>query len=109
MKSNIVQKTHNPLLHRDELVLSVPSEKTLSRKELREKIAVQLNADIEKVSIQKILQPFGAKEMQVHVRVYDSKETLEKTELPQIVFRNRGEKRKPKKKEPKVKTAKKQR
>ncbi len=108
MKANVLQKQKNPLLHREEVVLEVEADKTLSRKELREKIALQLNAELENVSVEKIQQPFGSKKMKVFVRVYDSKEALEKIELPQIVFRNRGEKRKPKKKEPKAKgTAKK--
>ena len=107
MKTHVLQKHRNPLLFREEFVIEVEVEKTASRKELREKIALQLNTDTEKLSIEKIVQPFGSKHLKVVCRVYDSLELLEKTELPQIVFRNRGEKRKPAKKEPKVKPAKK--
>ena len=57
------------------------------------------DAKPEAVSIPKIAQQFGSKNMTITVRVYDSKEALERMELPQIVFRNRGEKRKAKKKE----------
>ncbi len=99
MNIEIVKRNKNPLLHREEVVLSVTSEKTPSRKELMEKASNKLGVDADKFSIEHIEQQFGTKTTKVTVRVYDSAERLVKTELPQIVGRNRGEKRKPKKKE----------
>jgi ribosomal protein S24E len=103
MKAQTVSKTRNPLLKRDELALTVDADKTMSRKDLLEKLAAQLGVSADTLSLPAIHQQFGSKTMKVTARVYDSKEALQKTELPQIVFRNRGEKRKPVKKEKKKK------
>lgn len=102
-----MQKHRNELLKRDEISLEFGGEKTPSRKELLEKISSQLGIEPSRVSIQKIDQKFGSKQNTVLVHAYDSKEGLERTELPQILFRNRGEKRKPAKKEPKSQSKKK--
>jgi len=103
MKAEIVSRTKNPLLKREELRVKVEAEKTLGRRELLESLSAQLNVKPEYLSIPKIRQEFGSNAMMVEVRLYESPEALQQTELPQIVFRNRGEKRKPQKKEAKKK------
>ncbi len=100
VKVEITNRQKNNLLNREEIEFAVEEASTTpSRKELREKISAILNAKTELVIIEKISNRFGSKEVKGTARVYQNEATLKKTELPQIVGRNIGQKRKGKKAE----------
>lgn len=98
MKVEITNRQKDILLNREELEFKVDdSATTPSRKDLREKVAALLNAKTELVIIEKIIKKFGSKEVRGTARVYPNEAVLKKTELPQIVGRNTGQKDKGKK------------
>lgn len=108
MKVEITNREKNPLLNREEIEFSITeSAATPSRKELRERISALTNVKIELVVVEKISKEFGSKDASGTANIYADEKILKKTELPQIVGRNIGQKRKGKKAE-KAKAAKKE-
>ena len=98
MKVEITNRQKNTLLNREEMEFSVDdSAVTPSRKELKEKIAALVNAKTELVIIGTIEKEFGSKAVKGVARIYSDEKTLKKTELPQIIGRNIGQKEKGKK------------
>jgi len=98
MKVEITNRQKNALLNREEMEFSVDdSALTPSRKELKEKIAALVNAKTELVIIGTIEKEFGSKAVKGVARIYSDEKTLKKTELPQIIGRNIGQKDKGKK------------
>lgn len=79
MEINEKQKEENSLLHRKEIELTIKDyEETPSRKKILEKISANLGYDEDKIVIDKIDQEYGKKESKCSIKVYDSKEDLEK-------------------------------
>ena len=98
MKVEITNRQKNALLNREEIEFGVDdSAVTPSRKELKEKIAALVNAKTELVIIGTIKKEFGSKAVKGVARIYSDEKTLKKTELPQIIGRNTGQKDKGKK------------
>ena len=98
MKVEITNRQKNTLLNREEMEFSVDdSAVTPSRKELKEKIEALVNAKTELVIIGTIEKEFGSKAVKGVARIYSDEKTLKKTELPQIIGRNIGQKEKGKK------------
>jgi ribosomal protein S24E len=98
VKVEITNKQKNVLFNREEIEFSVEEAATTpARKDLREKIAALTNAKTELVIIGKINNAFGSKAVNGTARVYANEADLKKTELPQIIGRNIGQKRKGKK------------
>jgi len=89
MKAEIVAKTRNNLMERDEVVFKVEHEGEASpkRKELLELVCAKLGKPKNVVAIQKIHTLFGLPESSVHVNVYDNPETLMKTEPKHVLKR----------------------
>src|SRR3989344_7123158 len=91
MKIDITQKKDNPSLERKEIAFIVREAKaTPSRKELREKIAAQVNVDEKKMVVDVLATSYGSTEITGLVRVYNDQKTLKRTELPYIITRNFG-------------------
>ena len=95
MKIKMLAKSENALLKRTEWHFSVEEANVPpSRKELREKIAALENVKPEQVIVSEIRHGFGSKAVEVTARIYSSVSDLEKTELPYMVGRNIGMKKK---------------
>ncbi|MFH1587289.1 MAG: 30S ribosomal protein S24e [Candidatus Diapherotrites archaeon] len=95
MDVEISERTKNPLLGREELLLAVEETKeTPSRKDLRKKIAALAGANEELVMVGKIEHHFGSKKLSCKARIYESKEKMDSVEAKFIVKRNLGVKKK---------------
>lgn len=95
MEIEILSKEKNPFFKRDEINFEIKGSTTVpSRKELREKLAALLNVNIENVIVDKIEHSFGMQDSKGFAKVYSSKEIISKLELPHIVGRNLGQKKK---------------
>lgn len=88
MKLNIVSEKENQVLKRKELEVKIIQEaSTPSRESLKKQLSKDLNIPEERISIQRINQPFGKKDSTAEVRVYSTKEELAKIERPYIIGR----------------------
>ena len=93
MKVEIKTSEKNPMLERTEIEFTVENaEKTPSRKELREKIASLANSKPENLIIDSISHNFGTMQVLGKARVYESREALERIELPKQKRKNFPEK-----------------
>jgi ribosomal protein S24E len=94
MKLNIVKKTKNALLAREEIEFTVDDSKAVpSRKDISEKIAAQTNAKTGTVVIKKVETAFGSKGFKGTANVYESLEGLKEVEPEFLVTRTEGKKK----------------
>ena len=102
MKVNIVKRTKNPLLGREEIEFTVDEAKAVpSRKELSEKIGAQTNAKQGTVVIKKVETAFGSKGFKGTANVYESLEGVKEVEPEFLIARTEGKKKEEKKEEAK--------
>lgn len=95
MDAKISERTKNPLLGREEILLAIEETKeTPSRKDLRKKIAALAGANEELVMVVKIEHHFGSKNLSCKARIYESREKMDSVEAKFIVDRNLGVKKK---------------
>jgi len=101
MDIEIVEKKQNPLLGRWEVrfVVHHTNEKTPTRDQIREKLAGNLNSKKGLVVVDSMNSAFGRASTRGYARIYDTPETLGKTEPAHLLKRNKLEELKPKKKE----------
>jgi small subunit ribosomal protein S24e len=93
MKVNIVKRTKNPLLKREEIEFAVEESKAVpSRKEVAEKIGAQVNAKPGSVVIKLIETAFGSKAFRGKANVYDSVEEAKRVEPGFLIARTEGKK-----------------
>ncbi|MDI9646388.1 MAG: 30S ribosomal protein S24e [Archaeoglobales archaeon] len=84
---------YNPLLRRKEIYCRISYEgKTPTREEVRSKISGLFAAEPERIVVDYIKTEFGRMEAKAYVKIYDSKEQLEKIEDKHILARNFGKK-----------------
>ena len=87
----IESERYNPLLKRREVYCRLSFEgKTPSRKEVREKIAGLMNAELNRVVVDYIKTEFGKTEAKCYVKIYDTVEDLKEIEEEHIIARNFG-------------------
>lgn len=81
MKLEIVSEKDNPLLKRKEVEVKILQEaSTPSRESLKKQVSRDMKVPEERIAIYHIRQPFGRKESIAEVRVYTTKEDLERVE-----------------------------
>lgn len=89
MEVRVESEKYNPLLKRREVYFKIRfSEKTPTRKEVREKVAGLLNVELDRIVVDYIKTEFGKKEAKCYVKVYESPEDLKRIEEEHILFRN---------------------
>lgn len=76
MTHKIISQTNNPMLKREDFIISVNSEKNPTKKEIVE----MLKSDEGLTIVKKIIGSFGKGSFDVEVMVYDSKEAKDKME-----------------------------
>lgn len=92
MEVYVESERYNPLLKRKEIHCRLIFEgKTPSRKEVREKIAGLMNAELDKIIIDYIKTEFGKTEAKCYVKIYDTVEDLKAIEEDHIIARNFAE------------------
>ena len=91
MEIKIVEKKENSLLHRTEVkfVVNHPKDKTPSREDVRNLIAVNLNTEKKRVILQYLHTLFGSNETKGYAKIYDSIEHAKKNEPDYILLRNK--------------------
>jgi len=77
MEAKILKQHKNPLLHREEILISIESESSPSFEEVKKHMGK--NEDL--VIIKRVKGNFGAKSFNAEVFVYDSKEAKDKVEV----------------------------
>ena len=93
MKVEIKRKEKNPLMHRTEVEFAVEnSEKTPSRRELREKLSALLDAKPENLIVGEIIHEFGTMQVSGKASLYESPQILERLELKKFKAKNFPEK-----------------
>ena len=94
MKVNIVKRTKNPLLKREEIEFALAESKAVpSRKEIAEKIGAQVNAKAGTVVIKLIETVFGSKAFKGTANVYESVEEAKRIEPEFLITRTEGKKK----------------
>lgn len=89
MEVRVESEKYNPLLKRREVHLRVKfSEKTPTRKEIREKVAGLFSVELERVVVDYIKTEFGKREAKCYTKIYDSAEDLKRIEDEHILVRN---------------------
>uniref|UniRef100_A0A7J2TIQ5 Small ribosomal subunit protein eS24 n=1 Tax=Archaeoglobus fulgidus TaxID=2234 RepID=A0A7J2TIQ5_ARCFL len=89
MEVKIEAERYNPLLRRKEVYFRIKFDgKTPTRKEVREKLAGIMGAELERVVVQYIKTEFGKREAKCYAKIYDSAEDLKKVEPKYILMRN---------------------
>ncbi len=91
MELKMIEKKENPLLHRVEVQFEVahPQSKTPSRDEVRNLLAANLNADKNRVILDKIETPFGSTVTRGFAKIYDNVENAKKIEPEYVLIRNK--------------------
>jgi len=90
MKTSVKSERDNALLKRKEVEVTIIQEaSTPSREELRKQLSKDLKAPEERIAVYSIKQPFGKKEAVAEVRVYNTKEDLERIERPYTLARGK--------------------
>ncbi len=88
----VESERYNPLLKRREVYCRLTFEgKTPSRKEVRERIAGLMNAELERIVVDYIKTEFGKTEARCYVKIYDTVEDLKAIEEDHIIARNFAE------------------
>ena len=77
----ILQEKENPLFKRTEVELSLDSETTPSREDVKKIIAEKFSSNSENVSVKRIYGKFGYKIFKVSASVYASEKDKDETEL----------------------------
>jgi ribosomal protein S24E len=86
----IDKEFNNVLLSRKQIHFKILHQKmpTPPRMEVREKIAAQFNADVERVIISKLNTKYGQELTVGYAKIYDSVEKRDKIEAQYIIKRN---------------------
>jgi ribosomal protein S24E len=90
MELNITKNNRNALMKRNEIEAVCEEKQIPSKKEIREKLAAQLNGNAESIVISKVETKFGSNKAKILARKYDSVEELKATEEKHIRERNFG-------------------
>lgn len=81
MNLKVVAQTENALLGRKEVIVKIDNQgPTPPESELIDKLSASLNIDKDLVVVKTISQKFGTQESEAVVKIYDSKEILDKIE-----------------------------
>ncbi len=91
MELKILEKRENSLLHRVEVkfMVSHPKGKTPSREDVRNLLAVNLNAEKDRVILQHMHTLYGSNDTTGYAKVYESVEHAKKIEPDYILLRNK--------------------
>jgi len=88
----LVSKRENTLLRRKEVYFKIKyNGSTPSRKEIREKIAGLLNADLDRIIVDFIKPEFGKTEAHCYAKIYNTPEDLRAIESKHMIRKNFGE------------------
>ncbi|MEK6942294.1 MAG: hypothetical protein AABW85_05545 [archaeon] len=91
MDVSIGSKEKNRFLKMDEIKFEVAGMQSMpKRKEIREKLAALTNSKEEMVIVKSIRHKFGSHVLSGTARIYDSKQSMEKTEPKYMLERNFG-------------------
>lgn len=74
----IIERTKNPLLDREEIVAVIRATITPSKEQTKKLLASELKADEGLIIIKNIYSSFGQQEFKINAFLYSSKETFEK-------------------------------
>ena len=74
----ILEQKRNPLLHREELVITIESESIPSKSEVRKQISEKTKKPEENIIISNIVSKFGSKSFTVNALVYDDVKNKDK-------------------------------
>ncbi|MEM3113193.1 MAG: hypothetical protein QXI33_02095 [Candidatus Pacearchaeota archaeon] len=77
----VLEIKENALLNRDEIVATLESEKTPSKKEVAEKISGKLKKNINNIIIDKIECNFGTHKFLVKAKIYTDEKSKDKYEV----------------------------
>lgn len=89
MEVEIISKKDNTLFGRQEIEFAVTqATSTPSRKDLREKVAAQVNADAKTMVIDVLDTSFGTADLKGIARVYKNEKDMKRIELAYVVKRN---------------------
>ena len=91
VKLVIDKELENPLLSRKQIYFRIFHQNlpTPTRIEIRNKLAAQFNADLEKVIISTLTPKYGQELTVGYAKIYDSVEAAAKIEQPYILKRNK--------------------
>jgi len=91
MEITITEEKENPLIGRKEIraVLTHLGDVTPTREAVRSKMAAQLNADLDRVVVQRIDGHFGEPKSQLTVHCYDNSEAVHVYEPKYLLKRNK--------------------
>ena len=91
MEIEVQERTPNPLLNREELVVKITHDSGAipSRESVVRKLSAQLNKDKEQVIVRRLDGQFGKAETIAQVFVYETAEDAEKIERPHIIKRHK--------------------
>ncbi len=89
MEVYVESERYNPLLKRREVYCRLTFEgKTPSRREVRERIAGLMNAELDRTVVDYIKTEFGMTEARCYVKIYDTVDDLKAIEEDHIIARN---------------------
>jgi len=80
MEIKILGEKNNPLFNRKEIQVSLFSEISPNKKEVKKLISEKFSAHEENIKIKKISGKFGSKDFLISVNIYSSKEDKERIE-----------------------------
>lgn len=80
MKTQIIERKHNPLLGREEIIIDIEANSAPSFAEVAKIVAKELKAPEEALKVRKIDGKYGTSNFRIYVNVYSSKENMEKIE-----------------------------
>ncbi|MCD6275701.1 MAG: 30S ribosomal protein S24e [Thermoplasmata archaeon] len=91
MELKIIEKRENPLLHRLEVQFEVVhiKDKTPTREDVRNLLAANLNAEKNRVVLERMHTSFGAPVTRGFAKIYESVEHALKTEPEYVLLRNK--------------------
>lgn len=99
MKIQVLEDKKNPLLERREVRFEVESKITPKRMAVKDELSKQIKAKVELMVLGKLSQMSGTNVSVGYVKIYNSKESLDKIEAEHMKKRNE-KKEKPKAEEP---------
>jgi small subunit ribosomal protein S24e len=97
MELTIKEETYNPVLERNEIIFEAQVEKTLSRADVRKKLAALKNVNEANIVIKYIKQNFGQQTCYGKAHIYKSLDVLKRLEPKYLL--ERGTKKEAKKEE----------
>jgi len=91
MELKIIEKRENPLLHRLEVQFEVVhiKDKTPTREDVRNLLAANLNAEKNRVVLERMHTSFGAPVTRGFAKIYECVEHALKTEPEYVLLRNK--------------------